>query len=536
MQMPKSRTIPALLAEQAAKYGDREALIGGEHRYTYKQLREAVREFAKGLSAIGIGRGSRVAILMGNKPEWIIADLAICSLGGVMIAVNTWVTGRELAYILEHSDADALIFADSFLKYDYVSMLGELEPFSETMPKLRTLIHLGDRGYKNSIPLESVPERGKNVPDSVIDAAAAAIDPQDVTYLLYTSGSTSTPKGVQLQHYALIENMWNLGNRMHVTPEDRLWLAVSLYWGLGCENALFNLLTHGGCIVLQEYFEPGEALRLIEAERCTLFYGTPNMAQAMHEHPDRPNRDLSTLRSGGATGSPEQLQRVVELGATEICHIYGLTESYGNCNVTDGKLDPPSKVHTSVGRPLDGVIQRIADPKTNEPLPQGQIGEIQIKRYVTIGYYKDEDKNREAFTPDGYFRTGDFGFIDEDGFLFFRGRIKEMIKTGGINVAPAEVEEILMRQPGVKIAFVVGVPDAVRDEVIGAVIVPSGPVEEDFQAKLAAAVGEELAAYKRPRLYHLIEERNLPLTTTGKVQKNLLVDYFGREPGNGSAA
>jgi fatty-acyl-CoA synthase len=529
IQMPDSRTIPALLAEQAARYGDRDVLIGGDQRYTYSSLQKAVRDFAKGLSALGIGRGSRVAILMGNKPEWIVADLAICSLGGIMVAVNTWVTARELAYILKHSDADALVFADAFLKYDYVAMLGELEPHAESMPKLKTLIHLGARGYKGSIPFETVPGLGRDVPDQVLDDAAAAIDPQEVTYLLYTSGSTSTPKGVQLQHYALIENMWNLGNRMHVTHEDRLWLAVSLYWGLGCENALFNLLTHGGCVVLQEHFEPGEALRLIHEERCTLFYGTPNMAQAMHEHPDRPNRDLTCLRSGGATGSPEQFQRILDLGASEICHIYGLTESYGNCNVTDGKLDPRDKVYASVGRPLDGVIQRIADPETNIEVPQGQIGEIQIKRYVTIGYYKDEDKNREAFTPDGYFRTGDFGFVDEEGYLYFRGRIKEMIKTGGINVSPAEVEEILMRQTGVKLAFVVGVPDAVRDEVIGAVIVPSADIPEGFRKTLDAALRKELAAYKMPRLYHFLDERDLPLTSTGKVQKNRFADFFTKD-------
>lgn len=528
LQMPESRTIPALLAEQAIRFGDREALVGGDQRYTYSSLQAAVRAFAKGLSALGIGRGSRVAILMGNKPEWIIADLAICSLGGVMIAVNTWVTARELAYILKHSDADALVFADRFLKYDYVAMLGELEPHSQQMPKLKTLIHFGSHGYRDSIAFETIPALGRDVPEKVLDDAAAAIDPQDVTYLLYTSGSTSTPKGVQLQHYALIENMWNLGNRMHVTHEDRLWLAVSLYWGLGCENALFNLLTHGGCVVLQEHFDAGEALRIIEEERCTLFYGTPNMAQAMHEHPDRMKRDLTCLRSGGATGSVEQFKRIVDLGATEICHIYGLTESYGNCNVTDGKLDPRDKVHASVGRPLDGVIQRIADPETNEELPRGRIGEIQIKRYVTIGYYKDEDKNREAFTPDGYFRTGDFGFVDEDGFLYFRGRIKEMIKTGGINVSPAEVEDLLMQQPGVKLAFVVGVPDEVRDEIIGAVVVPSGPVPENFTQTLDAAMRKELAAYKVPRLYHFIEEKDLPLTTTGKVQKNRFADYFTR--------
>ena len=159
-----------------------------------------------------------------------------------------------------------------------------------------------------------------------------------MAYLLYTSGSTSLPKGVQLQHYALIENMWQIGERQKVTEHDRLWLAVSLFWGLGCENALFNVLTHGGCVVLQEHFDAGEALALIERERCTLFYGTPNMAQALHEHPERARRDLSSLRGGATIGTPEQIMRVVELGAREVCNIYGLTETYGNCNVADAPI------------------------------------------------------------------------------------------------------------------------------------------------------------------------------------------------------
>jgi fatty-acyl-CoA synthase len=526
MSMPKSKTIPELLVEQAERFGEREALVGGKVRLTYKGLLNDVRAFAKGLSALGVEKGTRVAILMGNKPEWVVADLATCILGGIMVAVNTWVTTRELSYILKHSDADVLIVDDRFLKYDYFAMLRELEPHSESLPRLKTIIHVGERSYGDSVALKAVYERGRDVPDSVVLEAERAVDPHDVTYQLYTSGSASTPKGVQLQHFALIENMWNLGNRMHVTEQDRLWLAVSLYWGLGCENALFNLLTHGGCVVLQEYFDAGEALRTIEEERCTLYYGTPNMAQAMMEHPDRPKRDLSTLRSGGATGTPAQLQRVVDLGAKEICHIYGLTETYGNCNVTDGKLDARDKVFETVGRPLDGVIQRVVNPNTLEPVGPGQVGEIQVKHYVTIGYYKDEDKNKAAFTPDGFFRTGDLGFVDDEGYLYFRGRIKEMIKTGGINVAPAEVEEILVRQKGVKLAFVVGVPDAVRDEVIAAVVVAEGEAEAGMEKRLMDALKQELATYKLPRLFRFVEERDLPLTSTGKLHKDKLVTFF----------
>jgi fatty-acyl-CoA synthase len=318
--------------------------------------------------------------------------------------------------------------------------------------------------------------------------------------------------------------MWHIGERMHVTEQDRLWLAVSLFWGLGCENALFNLLTHAGCVVLQESFEPGEALRLIAAERCTLFYGTPNMVQALADHPDRHKYDLSSLRSGGTVGTPEQVKRLADLGAREICNIYGLTETYGNCTVTDA-AEPLSIRIASVGRPLPGVDLRIVEPATGKVLPAGEVGEIRVKGYVTIGYYKDADKNRAAFDANGYFITGDLGFLDPEGRLYFRGRIKEMIKTGGINVAPAEVEETLMAHPAVKLACVTGVPDAQRDEVVAALIVcRSGQTVE--QADLLAHCRRELAAYKVPRLMKFISEAELPLTVTGKLQKNRLADFF----------
>jgi fatty-acyl-CoA synthase len=521
-QMPTSRTVPGLLDEQAARFPEREALVGGDERYTYAQLREEVRAFAKGLHALGVRKGDHVAILMGNRPAWIIADLAVCALGAVMVAVNTWVTARELCYVLAHSDAKLLIASDHFLKYDYFAMLAELEPLAAALPKLARIVHVGARGYKDSLPFQEVYARGRAVPDAEIERAAA-IDPRDVCYLLYTSGSTSTPKGVQLQHYALIENMWHIGERMHVSERDRLWLAVSLFWGLGCENALFNLLTHGGCVVLQEHFEAGEALRLIEAERCTLFYGTPNMAQAMAEHPDRRLRDLASLRSGGTVGTPEQIRRVVDLGAREICNIYGLTETYGNCAVTDAA--EPLEIRTaSVGAALPGVDLRIVDAD-GRPLAAGEVGEIRVKGYVTVGYYKDADKNRAAFDAHGYFITGDLGMLDEAGRLYFRGRIKEMIKTAGINVAPIEVEETLMAHPAVKLACVTGVPDARRDEVIAALIVCEAG-KSVAEAELIAHCRRELAAYKIPRLVKFVNEADLPLTVTGKLQKNKLAEFF----------
>ncbi len=309
--IPTARTVPDLLDEMATRFPDREALVGSGQRYTYRELRAEVRCIARGLAALGVKPGEKVAILMGNQPEWIIADLAVCLLGGVMVGVNTWATPRELEYVLHHSDSTLLITAGRYLKYDYLEMLATMTPRAKRLPLMREVILVSETAAAGCRPYRDLARLAESIPESLIDAAQRRIDPQDICYLLYTSGSTSNPKGVLLQHFALIENMWQIGERQHVTEHDRLWLAVSLFWGLACENALFNLYTHGGCVVLQEHFDPGEALAIIERERCTLFYGTPNMGQAMAEHPDRPRRDLRSLRGGATIGTPEQMMRVV---------------------------------------------------------------------------------------------------------------------------------------------------------------------------------------------------------------------------------
>ena len=522
--MPVARTVPALIDEMAVRFPDREALVGSGQRFTYSQLRREVRRVARGLAALGVRPGDKVAILMGNQPEWIIADLAICLLGGVMVGVNTWATPRELEYVLHHSDSTLLITSGRYLKYDYLEMLATMTPRSTRLPRLREVILASDTDQAGCRPYRDLARLAESVPESVIDTAQRRIDSKDNCYLLYTSGSMSNPKGVLLQHYALIENMWQIGERQRVTKRDRLWLAVSLFWGLACENALFNLYTHGGCVVLQEHFEPGEALAIIEQERCTMFYGTPNMGQAMAEHPDRPRRNLSSLRGGATIGTPEQMMRVVNLGAKEICNIYGLTETYGNCNVTDA-YDSLDKRLTTVGQPLVGVTQRIVDPETGRVLPTGEIGEVRVKGYVTVGYLKEPGLTQAAFDEEGFFKTGDLGFVDGEGHLSFRGRIKEMVKTGGINVAPIEVEEVLMQHPGVHLAFCTGVSDAVRDEVLAAVIVAK-PGVQLTDAMLTEHCKAQLASYKLPRLYRFASEKELPLTTTGKLQKNKLAAVF----------
>ena len=520
---PRSTTLPDLLHELEALYPEREAIVDGTRRYTYRELNASVRACAAGLRTLGAGPGDKVAVIMGNRAEWIIAAMAATCLGGVAVAVNTWWTAREIAYALDHAEARYVICTPTYMKHDYVKTLEGLRADGK-LPSLRAIVGVGQEIPGTWHSWDSILESGQQDANSTDPVAIA---PDDVAFLLYTSGSTSQPKGVQLVHRSLIENVWNIGERQRVTEHDRLWLAVSLFWGFGCSNAMMNLLTHGGCIVLQESFEAGAALRLIEQERCSVIYGTPNMIQALVEHPDRSSRDLSSLRSGATLGSPEQVRRAALLGAHAICNVYGLTEIYGNSHVSDAE-DPLELRLQSCGRPLPGVSQKIVDPASGQAVGVGQTGEIRVKGHVTKGYFKNGEQTALALDSEGYFKTGDLGCIDAQGNLFFKGRLKELVKTGGMNVAPAEIEAVLMAHPEVQLAVVVGVPDPKRDELLAAVIVPRGGCNPTEQA-IRDFCRRELAAYKVPALIRFASESALPLTTTGKVQKNRIAEEFFRD-------
>jgi fatty-acyl-CoA synthase len=218
------------------------------------------------------------------------------------------------------------------------------------------------------------------------------------------------------------------------------------------------------------------------------------------------------------------MQMVMDLGAREICNVYGLTECYGNCSVTDAH-DPPEVRRTTVGFPLPGQEVRVVDRESRRPLPVGEVGEILVRGRLTPGYYADPERNAASFDAEGFLLTGDLGFVGEDGRLRFRGRIKEMVKTGGINVAPAEIEEVLLGHPAVEQAYVVGVPDPRKEEILVAVVVARTGQAVDLDA-LRALCKDALAAYKVPQAIHVMAREALPLTATGKVQKFRLADQL----------
>ncbi len=512
----------------AATRPDAEAVVFRDQRLTYAALHSRAGEFARALLAVGVRRGDRVAVLLPNRPEWLVAALAIARIGGIVTAISTFSTPRELAWALDHSGAAALVTVEAFRGRGYLGALHDLCPElsrhapgelqSVRLPRLRTVVCVDERRHDGVFHPDDFLARASTMPAAALEAAQRAVAPDDVCYILYTSGSTATPKGVTLAHGGVIENGFDIGERQHLTAADRLWLAVPLFWSFGAANALPAIMTHGGSLVLQESFEPGEALELLDRERCSVYYGMANMARAMLEHPDRSRRRLASMRTGLTIGLPEDIEMTMEaVGARELCNVYGSTETYGNCAVTDAHDPLPVRLHTQ-GLPLPGMEVRVVHPETRQRLAAGDIGELGVRGYVTPGYHRAPELSADAFDRDGYFLTGDLGLIGDDGRVRFRGRLKEMIKTGGINVAPLEVEEVLLQHPDIKQAYVVGVPDRDKDELVAAVLELRAGATADADV-IVAFCRERLASYKVPVRLAFRKAEEFPRTPTGKIHK-----------------
>jgi fatty-acyl-CoA synthase len=537
---PHSEILVDLLDEMAASAPDAPAVVFRDERLDYAALKARADGFARALLAAGVRRRDRVAVLVTNRTEWLVAAFGAAKIGAVIAAISTFSTPRELAWSLEHCGAGVLVTLDAFRGRSFLATLCDLCPElvssapgslrNAKLPALHTIVAMQGGPAAGAFSLADFVARGAGVSTAELAAAQRAVRPEDVCYILYTSGSTAAPKGVTLAHGPLIANAFDIGERMHLTAADRVWLAVPLFWSFGSANALPALMTHGGSIVLQESFEPGEAIALIERERCTVYYGMANMARAMREDRSHPGRRLGAMRTGLTIGPPEDIAMTIEVvGAAELCNVYGATETYGNCAVTNAHDPLDQRLH-SQGLPLPGMTIRVFDPLTREALSADEVGELVVAGYVTSGYYRAPELDAAAFNESGGFLTGDLGSIDRDGRVRFHGRLKEMIRTGGINVAPLEVEEVLLQHPDIIQAHVVGVTDAAKGEIVAAAVEPRPGVATDAAA-IIAFCRDRLASYKVPARLAFYTADQLPRTPTGKIHKPSLADALAAEGG-----
>jgi len=511
MQAPVSRTLYDLLQEKAALRPDAPFAIADGKTVSYGEMARRVAHISGGMKAMGLGRGDRIALLSDNRIEWLEVYFATAAIGAVSAPFSTWSTLAELEFLLEDAAASVLFTLGQYRDKAYGADIEALRQAGKT-PALKRIVTLESQDY---VALRAAPPLAPAPPGEGPSAGEALC-------VLYTSGSSSRPKCVPLLQYAAIENGFNIGERQGLGPDDRVLISIPLFWSYGAVNALIATVSHGAALVLQPRFEPAGALDLIERHGCTALYTLPAMTNALLADPTfRPERTQS-LRTGVTIGAPQDMLRAAnELGAREICNIYGQTESYGNCCVTDHAWPLERRAHCQ-GLPLPGVRVRIRDPESDAIQEPGQIGAIEVRGYLTPGYAgASAVHNADVFTEDGFFRTGDLGSLDETGAVRFAGRSSEMIKRSGINVSPAEVEEALQQAPGVGLAGVSGAPDDDKGEIIVAFVVPRPGAAPDADALKAHCRGL-LSSYKLPD--RIVFRDDLPLTPTGKLMRRELAD------------
>jgi len=529
-----SRTVGDLLDRNAERYPDRQAIVCEKTTLTYAELKTRVDLLARGLLSVGVKKGDHVALLMDNRPEWLLVCHAAAKLGAVLVPINIRYRLHELTYLLTNARPLVLILIDRFHQANFIEMLFELDPKLRNSPKgavrserfksLRHIFCLSEQEYPGMTRWVEVLERAGEASPTDLSVAQKRITPEDLIYILYTSGTTAMPKGAMLSHSNLCQHGENIAVRLHATPQDRFWIPIPLFFSFACANALMTALNAGATLVLQPFFDPEEALALIEKERCTILYANPSIYLPLLDHPRRKTFDLSSLRSGIAMGTAQNLRRVAEeLGVTQINSGYGLTETSAICTMTDCQ-DPLEFRIQTFGRPFPGVEVVIKDPDSEKRLPPLGEGEIRVKGYnVTRGYYDDPEKTAASFDKEGFFCTGDIGSLTQQGYLQFKGRYKDMLKISGINVSAVEVESFLEAYPGVQEVHLCGIPDVVKDEVgVAFVKVSGGAVvkEED----LFLFCKQNIASYKIPKFIRFLDD--FPRTGSGKVKKFELRERF----------
>jgi fatty-acyl-CoA synthase len=535
---PQARTLARVLEEKTRLQPNHPAVIATDGLLSYAELLEQSLLVARAMAAAGVRRGDFVGALLGNEARWIVVSMAAGLVGATFVPLNTWYKKAELAWTLRHCNLKLVIAASDFLKTDYVALLEELVPElrqsspggelrSEGFPALRHVVFTGRR-TPGTGHWDAFLKGAGGVSPTDLAAMAATVSPDQAAFVLYTSGSTADPKGVLLNHRGVVENGYDLGARRGIGPEDRVWIGTPLFYGLGATNALPATFTHGATVVLQGAFEAGSAIETFHRTGATVYYGTGNMTRAILDHADFTPAKVGSLKKGNAGTVPEYKRlTLVEMGITGAVPAYGLTETYGNATVGETDDDIEVKIATN-GKPLPGMEMIIVDPQSGRRLPQGEAGLVLIRGHTTPGYLNNPDETAKALRPDGFFDTGDLGSFDANGRFLFHARLKEVIKSGGINVSPLEVEQLLAGHPDVRDAFVVGVADPVKGELVVAFVDRAGDVSE---ADLRGYVKERAAAFKTPHRVLFRAESDLPRLASGKVSKQRLAEEARRELG-----
>jgi fatty-acyl-CoA synthase len=532
-------TLPGLLRETTTRFADREALVlrspNGIERWTYATLWDRSVAVARALLALGVGKDTRVGVMMTNRPEWIASVFGAGLAGAVAVTISTFSTPRELEYLLRVSGVTFLLFERNVLTRDFAAMLGELEPQiltaapgrveSVRFPFLRRLAAV-DRPLERTPAstrgaIESWPDflaHGESIPTALVAATAATVAPANAGVLFFSSGSTSLPKGILGSHRSVSIQCWRWPRMQALEENVRCWTANGFFWSGNFTMAMGCTFAAGGTLVLQQIFSAPEALELMQAERVTLAMAWPHQYAQLVQAPNWSTVDLSSLHYVDCNG-PLARHPTVSTTWGEPKWAYGNTETF-TLSCAFPSRTPPEVADGSHGVPLPGNTLKIVDPQTGATVRRGERGEIAVKGPTLMLGYIDVPID-ETLDEDGFFCTGDGGYIDDAGRLIWEGRLTDIIKTGGANVSPLEIDEVLASYPGLKIGRTVGVPhDTLGEVVVSCVVSRHGSSLEE--AAIRDFLKERLASYKVPRRVLFFREDELPMTGNAKIKSGSL--------------
>jgi fatty-acyl-CoA synthase len=517
-----TETISACLEERVKKSPESLAIETGEQNYTWQEL-DRVSDFqAARFSGLGIKRGTHAAIWSTNTPNWIITFLALQKLGAVTILINTCYTKSELKGVLSFTDVETVFYGTGYREIVYQDYVDDLR--KELAGTVRHWIPIGPRENGQWISGRDFSPEERD-PDLIgrIREAGDETDPKDTAAILFTSGTTSMPKGVMLSHYNLINSSLETTEHMKWDSSDKMLIAVPMFHCFGITSSLLSSMHAGFSMHLIEYYRTRIVLETAEKYRCTLLNGVPSMFLAMIRNPEFGHYDISSLRRGIIAGSPitkeEYMQIRRAIPSLKLFSSYGQTETSPCVSIGDVE-DTDEENAASAGRVIKNIEVRIAKAGNNEALPVGERGEILVKGYdVMKGYYNMPEETAKTIDCDGWLHTGDIGYLDGRNFLYVTGRLKELIIRGGENIAPLEIEQVIRKLDWVDNVKVVGVPNEVLMEDVAACIIPK-PGMEIRKKELLDFVGTRLARYKVPA--YVLEFHSFPANASGKIILNRL--------------
>ena len=548
-------TIGDLLDRRADKLPTREAIIYSCYpefgdalniRWTYQQYRDQANAVAKGLLALGLAKGDHIAVWAANIPEWLLLEMAAAKVGLVLVTINPLLQAAEVEYILKQGEVQALFFMARVRTYDHLATVSTLisprarhgEVTSERLPMLRYVSLMGmppaglleQEGWRPTL-LREVVAAGLQVSDVLLSERQGAVTALDPAMIMYTSGTTGSPKGAVLIHRGLLNNGWLMAQRWRLEQTDRYCTPMPFFHAGGCVCGILAVLTAGCTLHPMIAFEPVKFLQINSRERCTFSAGVPTMLMAILQHPDVEQYDLSSLRqiiSGGAPVPVALMEQVHARIGADVSIVYGQTEA--SCTMTQTLPDDPfERKAATVGVPLPHTEIKIVDPATGKTVLCGERGEICARGYLVMaGYYKLPEKTAEAIDPNDWLHTGDLATMDASGHINIVGRVKDMVIRGGENLFPAEIEAFLLRHPKVADVQVLGVPDAFFGEELLAVVRPSEG-EQLTEQELRDYYQGQISHQKIPRYFQFVD--SYPLTASGKVQKFVLREQAMRALG-----